>query len=269
MPVKTGALRTLLVGGIPTTRITREELAALMVEDSKAARAGKGGYPRVVVSSNGAVIADFHRSAEFRDLILDADIVDADGMPLVMATQLLCGEPLAERVATTDFINDAAAAAAKEGLRFYFLGANPGVAETAAQHFRTVHPSLDIVGVRNGYFSRDEEATICEEVVARRTDVLWVGLGSPLQESFAQRNRGRLSGIAWIRTCGGMFDHYSGKFRRAPRWMQLLGLEWLHRTINEPVRLSGRYFRTNLPALFYLATQTSDHAPPLEKTETP
>lgn len=269
MPDSGGALRTLLVGGVPTTRLTRAELAALMVEDAKAARAGKAGYPRVVVSSNGAVIADFHRDPNFRELILDADIVDADGMPLVMATQLLCAEPLKERVATTDFINDAAAAAAREGLKFYFLGAKPGVAETAAQHFRALHPGLEIVGVRNGYFSQDEEAAICKEVVALGADVMWVGLGSPLQEAFAQRNKQRLSGIGWIRTCGGMFDHYSGKFRRAPRWMQLIGLEWLHRTINEPLRLGGRYFRTNLPALFYLATQTSDRAPALENAKTP
>jgi exopolysaccharide biosynthesis WecB/TagA/CpsF family protein len=269
MPDRSGTLRTLLVGGVPTTRLTRAELAAMMVEDAKAARAGEMEYPRVVVSSNGAVIADFHRSPDFRDLILKADIVDADGMPLVMATQLLCSEPLKERVATTDFINDAAAIAAREGLKFYFLGAKPGVADKAAQHFRILHPGLEIVGVRNGYFSQDQEATICEEVVALGTDVLWVGLGSPLQEAFAHRNRQGLAGIGWIRTCGGMFDHYSGKFKRAPRWMQLLGLEWLHRTINEPLRLGGRYFRTNLPALFYLATQTTDRKAALENIETP
>jgi N-acetylglucosaminyldiphosphoundecaprenol N-acetyl-beta-D-mannosaminyltransferase len=264
-----GASRTLLVGGIPTTRLTRADLAALMVADCKAARAGEAGYPRVVVSSNGAVIADFHRSASFRELILQADIVDADGMPLVMATQLLCAEPLKERVATTDFINDAAAAAEREGLRFYFLGAKPGVAETAAQHFRALYPGLEIVGVRNGYFTQDDEAALCEEVLALGVDVIWVGLGSPLQEAFAQRNRERLAGIGWIRTCGGMFDHYSGKFKRAPQWMQLLGLEWLHRTINEPLRLSGRYFRTNLPALFYLATKTSDRPAAVESASTP
>jgi exopolysaccharide biosynthesis WecB/TagA/CpsF family protein len=269
MPDRSGALRTLLVGGVPTTRLTRSELAAVMLEDSRAARAGRKGYPRIVVSSNGAVIADFHRSAEFRSLILEADIVDADGMPLVMATQLLCAEPLKERVATTDFINDAAELASREGLKFYFLGAKPGVAEKAAQHFRALYPRLEIVGVRNGYFTQEDEAEICAEVVALKTDVMWVGLGSPLQEAFAHRNRERLSGIGWIRTCGGMFDHYSGKFKRAPRWMQVIGLEWLHRTINEPLRLSGRYFRTNLPALFYLVTQTTDSAPPLTDAKTP
>jgi len=256
-----GGRRTLLVGGIPTARLTRADLAEMMSHDCARARSGALTSPKVIISSNGAVIADFHQDPAFRALVLAADIVDADGMPLVMATRLLCAEPLKERVATTDFINDAAAIAARDGIRFFFLGAKPGVAQKASAHFLELYPTLQIVGVRDGYFGIEQEEEICREVVASQADVLWVGLGSPLQEAFAQRNRGRLSGLAWIRTCGGMFDHYSGKFKRAPRWMQLIGLEWLHRTFNEPVRLTRRYLTTNLPAVYYLATQTSDHLP--------
>lgn len=254
---------TLSVGGVPTTRITRAGLAQLMVEDCRKARIGDLPLPRLVVSSNGAVIADFHHDALFRDTLLKADVIDADGMPLVMATRLFCREPLKERVATTDFINDAAAAAAREGVRFYFLGAKPGVAQTAAAHFRTLYPTLQIVGVRHGYFAFEEEAALCEEIRASGADVLWIGLGSPLQELFAVRNQHRLQGLTWLRTCGGMFDHYSGRFRRAPDWMQIAGLEWLHRMVNEPVRLGRRYLTTNLPAIYYLLTQTNDKPPPL------
>lgn len=252
------AFRKMLVGGVPTTRVTRAELADLMVTDCKAARSGALRVPRMVISSNGAVISDFHHNRAFRDMVLEADIIDADGMPLVLATRLLCKEPLVERVATTDFIQDAAAAAARQGIRFFFLGAKPGVAEAAAGHLRTNYPDLEIVGIRDGYFEREDEPGICEQILAAKTDVLWIGLGSPIQESFALRNRTRLAGLAWLRTCGGMFDHYSGKFRRAPMWMQSYGLEWLHRALNEPVRLGRRYMNSNVPALFYLLTRTSD-----------
>ena len=250
--------KKMLVGGVPTTRITRAELAGVMVEDCLAARSGELALPRMVISSNGAVIADFHANRAFREIVLEADIIDADGMPLVMATRLLCEKPLVERVATTDFILDASRTAAHEGLKFFFLGAKPGVAQTAAKYLQKQYPDLQIVGIRHGYFDRADEAAICDEVLAAKADVLWIGLGSPIQESFALRNRQRLAGVAWLRTCGGMFDHYSGKFRRAPLWMQRNGLEWLYRTFNEPLRLGGRYLNTNLPALFYLATQTSD-----------
>lgn len=261
MPGELTELRTVMVGGIPTTRVTRPELAAIMLEDSRAAREGRLRTPRMVISSNGAVIAEYQHNRAFRDMVLEADIIDADGMPLVIATRLFCREPLKDRVATTDFIRDASEVAAREGLRFFFLGAAPGVAATAASYLKDLHPGLQVVGIRHGYFEREDEASICQEILDAKTDVLWIGLGSPIQESFALRNRGRLAGLAWMRTCGGMFDHYSGKFRRAPMWMQRWGLEWLHRTLNEPMRLGRRYLHTNLPALFYLATQTSDEQP--------
>jgi N-acetylglucosaminyldiphosphoundecaprenol N-acetyl-beta-D-mannosaminyltransferase len=248
----------MLIGGIPTLRANRQQLAARMVADCALARSGQLAKPRVLTSSNGSVIANFRRDAAFRDLIMKADGVDADGQPLVIASRLFCKTPLPERIATTDFIHDAAEAAAANGLRFYFLGARPGVAEVAADHLRAFHPGLRIAGVRDGYFSPDQEDQICRDIVRLGVDVLWVGLGSPAQESFAIRNREKLAGLAWIKTCGGLFDHYSGQCSRAPMWMQKAGLEWLYRAIKEPRRLGPRYLITNLPALYQLITATSD-----------
>jgi exopolysaccharide biosynthesis WecB/TagA/CpsF family protein len=247
---------TLVVGGIATSRATRVELAQLMVRDSMSARLGELKRPRIVMSSNGSVIAHFHRDPHFRAMVLQADLVDVDGMPLVIATRFLSRQPLQERVATTDFVLDACAAAVANGLRFFFLGAKPGVAERAAQNLRVLYPGLNIVGVQNGYFGKDDEAAICERIVAAGTDVLWVGMGSPLQEEFAIANRERLSGVAWIRTCGGLFDHHSGAVPRAPLWMQQIGLEWLHRTIKEPMRLGKRYLFSNPVAIYHLITKT-------------
>jgi exopolysaccharide biosynthesis WecB/TagA/CpsF family protein len=132
------------------------------------------------------------------------------------------------------------------------------VAATAAEQIRRVHPGLELAGVRHGYFSAAEEADICADIRARHTDVLWVGLGSPHQEAFAVRNRERLAGLGWIRTCGGLFDHHAGTTRRAPLWLQTMGLEWLHRAVQEPNRLALRYIRTNPVALYHLVTKTHD-----------
>jgi exopolysaccharide biosynthesis WecB/TagA/CpsF family protein len=184
-------------------------------------------------------------------MIAATDIVDVDGQPLVLATHLICRAPLRERVATTDLILDAAKVAAEQGLRFYFLGARPGVAAAAAEHLTARYPGLQIVGCRDGYFSQGEEEAICADVVAAGTDVLWLGLGSPLQDRFAARNRDRLAGLAWIRTCGGLFDYYSGDQPRAPWLMQVLGLEWLFRSLREPRRLGLRYLTTNPRAVPY------------------
>lgn len=248
----------LTIAGIPTIRATRAELATLMVHDHASVRAGKLTSPHIVVSSNGTVIANFHRDQIYRALMLQADIIDADGMPLVIASRMFCKRPLIERVATTDFIHDAAQAAVESGIRFYFLGGQPGVAELAAHNLMLKHPDLQIVGTRDGYFSLDEEAEICREICRRKVDVLWVGLGSPKQEAFVVRNQHRLTGLTWLRTCGGLFDHVAGRFKRAPQWMQSAGLEWIYRTVQEPKRLGPRYITTNPVAAYHLLTKTHD-----------
>ena len=249
-------IRTALVGGIRTARISRQELAAVMVRDVACARADTQAAPRVVVASNGATIARYHTDQDFRALIDAADIVDPDGQPLVLATRLLLHEPLHERVATTDFINDAAAAAAANGTRFFFLGARPGVAAIAAERLREAFPGLEVVGVEHGYFSQDEIPDILARIRASRADVLWLGLGSPVQERFAIEYRAQLQGLAWIRTCGGLFDHIGTDIARAPLWMRRAGFEWLFRTILEPRRLGWRYLVTNPVAVYYLLTKT-------------
>lgn len=253
-------LNVITVGGIPTVVVTRAGLADLMVQDSLLRRSLQPTEPKLVFASNGSVISTYHAQQAFRDLIERADIIDADGMSLVLASRLLCKTKLPERVATTDFIHDAAKAASAFGVKFYFLGGRPGVADMAAERLQEQFPGLDIVGTRNGYFSDEQVECICAEIVERGTDVLWLGLGTPLQERFAVEYRHLLKGVAWIRTCGGLFDHCAGNTKRAPVWIQNLGFEWAFRVAQEPRRLSMRYLKTNPRAAVHLLTKTSDLA---------
>jgi N-acetylglucosaminyldiphosphoundecaprenol N-acetyl-beta-D-mannosaminyltransferase len=252
------AIPTVRIGGIRIARLTRDGLSRIMHHDVADARAGTRRLPRIVTSANGSVIADYHADPAQRALIDAADIVDADGMPLVFASRIFCREPLAERTATTDFLLDAAEMAAKVGIRFYFIGARPGVAARAAEHLRSRYPDLKVAGVRHGYFKPDQVPAICEQIVASGADVLWVGMGSPLQERFAVENRERLAGLGWIRTCGGLFDHYGGGVSRAPAWMQSMGLEWAYRAAREPLRLGVRYLTSSPIAIYHLLTKTGD-----------
>lgn len=253
----------LIVGGIKTANLRRSELAQWMVFDCRAARGRRLKRPRVLIASNGSVIARYHSDPRFRTDVEGADVVDPDGMPLVLASRLLCRRmPLVERIATTDFIHDASAAAAEAGVRFYFLGGKAGVAEAAARKLVEKYPGLQIVGTRHGYFSPENEDEICADILARNTDVLWIGMGSPFQEALAIRFREKLPGVAWIRACGGLFDHVSEAVPRARQWMQAMGLEWLHRMALEPRRLAWRYVTTNPVAVFHLLTKTSDRVKP-------
>ncbi len=248
----------LTIGGLPIVRLTRAQMAQLMLVDVAQVRSRARSLPRLLTSANGSVVAEYHRDAALRAAMDKMDLIDADGMPLVFASRIFCKHPLTERAATTDFLLDACAVAAQNQVRFFFLGARPGVAARAAEHLRYRFPDLQIAGTRNGYFKDVDLAEICRQVRDAGTDVLWLGLGTPRQEEVAVAMREMLGGVAWVRTCGGLFDHYGGGVSRAPYWMQVLGLEWLYRGAREPLRLGWRYLVTNPIAVYYLLTRTRD-----------
>lgn len=244
-----------IVGGIRTACVTRAQLTELMVEDCLAAREG-GEAPKLVFASNGHAIAMAATDAKFRALFEAADLVHADGQPVVLASRLLARAAVPERSATTDFIHDAAKAAVARGLKLFLLGATEDVNARCAEILRFAYPGLQIVGRRNGYFAREDEAALCEEINRSGADIVFVGLGVPKEYAFAVRNKAQLK-AGWVVTCGGCYNFVTGDYRRAPDWMQRLSLEWLFRLMREPRRLFWRYAVTNPLAAFFLVTRTA------------
>lgn len=242
------------VGGLPTACVSRRQLGAVMVGDCLAARGGNR-VPKLVFASNGHAIALSALDSKFRALFEQADLIHADGEPVVFASKLLTSTPVPERSATTDFLFDAANVARDAGLKFFLLGSSEAVNARAAEKLLEACPGIEIVGRRNGYFRRDDEAEICEAVNASGADVLWVGLGVPFEYEFSLRNKTRLK-VGWIVTCGGCFNFAAGEYARAPEWMQKTGLEWAHRLWREPRRLFWRYIITNPVALVMLILKT-------------
>ena len=243
------------VGGIATACLSRDGLARMMLQDCLDARHNPNRHPKLVFASNGHAIALAARDEVFRFTFEQADIIHADGQAAVFASRMTA-TPIPERSATTDFIHDAAGIAARHGLRFFLLGATEEANAEAARILAETYPGLQIVGRRHGYFSRDEEEDICDEINLTLPDVVWVGLSVPLEYEFAVRNKTRLS-AGWLVTCGGCYNFITGAYAPAPRWMQASGLEWLFRLILEPKRLFWRYAVTNPLAIFLLLTRTS------------
>ena len=242
------------VGGIPTACVSRRQMGGLMVGDCLAARGG-GRSPRLVFASNGHAIALAALDPAFRRQFGQADLIHADGEPVVVASRLLTDTPVPERSATTDFLFDAARAAQQFGLRFYLLGSTEEINARAAENLLKAYPGVKIVGRRNGYFAREAEAAICDSINASGADVVWVGLGVPFEYDFCLRNKSRLK-AGWIVTCGGCFNFAAGDYVRAPQWMRDNGLEWLHRLWREPRRLFWRYAVTNPIAAAMLLFRT-------------
>ena len=245
-----------MIGGLPIAVIDRTQSAQLMV-DVALKRRNAALRPLIFTSANGQVLSMCARQSQIRDLLLEADLIHADGMPLVFVSRLFHKTPLPERVATTDLFHDVAPVAQRSGTRLFLLGAAKAVVNQTVQRVQALYPDLNIVGHDGGYLRRQgDEERIIETINRARPDILWLGLGAPAEQSFAVRHRDRLRGVGLIKTSGGLFDFLSGRNARAPGWMQSAGLEWAYRIYLEPRRLTGRYLLTNPHALFLLLTRT-------------
>lgn len=179
----------------------------------------------------------------FRESLAGADAVWADGVGMALAARLR-GRSLRDNVNGTDLFPLLCAAAAREGLTIFLLGAQPGVAEETARRARERWPALRIAGTHHGFFSAAEEPRVLDEIAAAQPDILLVALGVPAQELWLTRQRAALRAGACLGV-GGLFDFYSGRIPRAPVWMRRAGLEWAWRMMQEPRRLALRYLVGN------------------------
>lgn len=245
------------IGGLNIGALSRASWADLIATECKRQRRRLGSEPPAFfTSANGNVVSLYARSAPFRMILDSADGIDADGMPLVLASQLSAQNSIPERCCTTDFVHDMADVAVREDLSFYLLGGTTDTSRRAAEALTERHKGLKIAGSKSGYFAADEEESIVREINDAAPDILWVGLGVPKEHEFVARNRKHLGRVGTIKTCGGLFDYLSSNSKRAPRWMQDYCLEWLYRFVNEPRRLGRRYLLTNLHSLILLLTRT-------------
>jgi len=194
----------------------------------------ESGQPHQVATVNPEFIMRAGRDAEFLEVLRQVDLCLPDGVGVLWAGRVL-GHPFKARVTGVDTVWRLAGLAARRGHRLFLLGAAPGVAERAGQVMKVAHPDLGIVGTYAGSPSAEEEPAIVERVRATQPHILLVAYGAPAQDKWIRRNLSRLN-VPLCMGVGGTFDFISGVSKRAPVWMQRLGLEWLHRLYREPWR---------------------------------
>ncbi len=243
------------MGGLPIAVVTRAEAASFLDRAASEPR-HPGRQPLYVTSANGEVLSRVARDPFVRSLFQAADVIHADGQSMVLASRLGVGPRLPERVATTDLFHDVARLAERTGTTFYLLGGTAEVMAATVERVRRAYPKLKIVGARNGYIAPGEEDGVIDAINEARPDILWIGMGVPVEQRFVVRNRARLTGVGVIKTSGGLFDFLSGRRSRAPGWMQAASLEWLYRIVLEPRRLIVRYLTTNPHAALIMLLQT-------------
>jgi N-acetylglucosaminyldiphosphoundecaprenol N-acetyl-beta-D-mannosaminyltransferase len=210
----------------------------------------QNGKPIRHCAVNAAKIVKIQTDKKLREIVATSDLINPDGQSIVWASRFL-KKPLPERVTGIDLMQKLLELAADKGYKVFLFGATEEVIWELREKLRRELPHLNLVGYRNGYFSPDEEKGIVREINEKRPDMLFVGMGSPKKEYWMNKYQSALK-VPFRMGVGGSFDVLVGKTKRAPHWMQKLGLEWFYRFLQEPARMWKRYLVTNTLFLFYL-----------------
>lgn len=207
--------------------------------------------PHTLVTLNAALIVMMRRDAELRRACEAGDLIVADGVSVVWASRL-AGSPLPARIAGVDLMTRLLEAASRERLRVYFLGARREVVDELARRCASAYPGLVVAGARDGYFGPSDHESVVAAVRDADPHMLFVGMPSPFKEVWCERHREAL-GVPLIMGVGGSFDVLAGRVRRAPRWVQRIGMEWSWRLLMEPRKMWKRYLVTNTVFLWLTA----------------
>jgi len=194
-----------------------------------------------------------HDDPVFKKMIIEADLITADGHPIVW-TSWLWGTPLPERVPGIDLFEALLPVSAEKGYKIFMLGAKEESMQAAADAYLSRYPRLQIAGRRNGYFTEEDEPEIVAAINASGADMLFIAITSPKKEAFVERNREQLN-VKFVLGVGGAFDIAAGLTSRAPIWMRRVGVEWVWRLSQEPKRMWPRV-RDNFGFVRVIAKET-------------
>ena len=209
------------------------------------------GRPHQIVTADSSAVVLARKDSELREIINSASLVTPDSIGILWAARRF-GRPLPERVSGVDLAELLCERAVGSGHRVFLLGAAPGIAEKAAEKLKQRHPGLVIAGTHHGYFKQSESEAVIDKVRAARPDLLFVAMGIPLQEKWISRHLEAL-GVPVAMGVGGTLDVLAGKAKRAPKWIQRMGLEWFYRLASNPRKIRKC---STLPVFVYLVLRS-------------
>jgi N-acetylglucosaminyldiphosphoundecaprenol N-acetyl-beta-D-mannosaminyltransferase len=240
--------------GIPVDILKRKQLEERLDE----ARRGPG---HSIVTLNPEIVLEATANTELRTAIEQAELVIPDGIGIQFANRYL-GNGVGARMAGIDLMHFLVHKSVENNDGVFLLGGQPGVARDAARKLQRLYPGVQIVGAETDYRfwgRRLSDDVLCQKIRRSGAGLLFVAFGSPRQETWIAKNLPRIPNVKRAIGVGGSFDFLSGRVRRAPRWLQRIGLEWFWRLLVQPWR-AGRIvtatirfplyvlrFRTNVP----------------------
>jgi len=226
-----------LLWGVPIDNVSLSYALSKVTGEINRHESGKDVHKntgcQIVATVNALAIEEALKDKEYHNILKNTLLTLSDGTGLKWGLHLL-GTPVQERIAGIDFAYSLCRLAAMNGWPVYFIGAEGIISKMTANVLAEKYPGLIIAGARDGYFDFDDEG-VPGEIIRRGTKILFVAMGIPRQEKWIKRHSDILSKCVAV-GLGGSFDVISGKFKRAPLWMQKCGLEWFYRLIQEPSR---------------------------------
>lgn len=208
------------------------------------------GKKSTIVAINPEKIMKLKEDQSLNDFVQNAEYLIPDGVGILMASKKLGGH-ITNRITGVDTMDNICRLAAAKGFKIFMLGGKEEVVQSARKNIEKKYPEIRIVGTLNGYDLNDDEAI--EIINASEAQILFIAMGSPKQENWIRKNRERLT-VNIFQGVGGSFDVFGGYVKRAPAWMQKLGLEWLDRLLRNPSRI---FRQMNLIRFYRIIRQNS------------
>ena len=195
-------------------------------------------------------------SKEYASVLNDSAFTFPDGNPIAVL-QRKSGLIGAERVAGPDFMEHMFRDTADGNISHFFYGATQETLDLLKENLERKYPGINIKGLYSPPFrelTQEEDQADVDMINASGADIIWIGLGAPKQEKWMKAHKGRVNGV--MMGVGAGFDFHAGTIKRAPVWIQKIGLEWLYRLFQDPGRLIKRYVITNVKFFWYLLVDT-------------
>ncbi len=217
--------------GVPIDNITRDEAGditeKLIKESNKTCK--------MVFAPNVEFIMMAQKDKEYFDLLQESSLSTPDSIGVIIGAKLQ-KKCFKERIPGQSYFRKIIELSNEKGYSIYLLGGEPGIPEVAKENLEKIFPNVNIVGVHHGYFDENEEKEVIEEINTLQPNVLFVALGAPKQEKWIKAHKNELK-VDVAAGQGGTYDYEAGKIRRAPLWVQKIGMEWFWRLCREPSRI--------------------------------
>jgi N-acetylglucosaminyldiphosphoundecaprenol N-acetyl-beta-D-mannosaminyltransferase len=231
----------------PVKRLIVSPVTALSLDDqiSTMLRWASSRENKVVCVANVHMLTEAYNHPEFASLLEEADLVTPDGMPLVWMMKLM-GARDQDRITGMDIILSLCQLAPLQNISIFFLGCEKEVLDRMRERLKSEFPNLQIAGMEPLPFhplTPAEDDALIQKINESGAGFVFVALGCPKQEYWIAQHKGKIQAV--MIGLGGAFPMFAGIHKRAPRWMQTLGLEWFFRLCQEPRRLWHRYWNSN------------------------